>query len=89
MSRRLAGILCLIAISCGLAGCASGFGLFGKSKKSEQWEPEIVDDKPSDWRSEPSKLRSSSSRKSSEDPLDKFIWSSEARDINRSLGGSL
>ena len=94
MLRRLTGILCLLAITCGgLAGCAS-MGM-GKSKpfgRNEQWEPEVTEDSKgsaSDWRSAPSNLRQGSARASKEDRLDRLIWSDEARDINRSLGGSL
>jgi hypothetical protein len=74
MPRYLTVSLCLLALSCGAMGCASS-GLFGR--------------KTVDWRSSPSNLRQGNARKSSEDPLDKFIWSDEARDINRSVGGAL
>ena len=94
MDRRHVGIILLLAIACGgLSVCANGFG-FNRDKfaKGEQWEPEIDEqDSPTenDRRGTPSSLRSQSSRKSNEDPIDKVIWSDQARDINRSLGGSL
>jgi hypothetical protein len=90
MPRRLAGLLCLLAVACGgLAGCSTS-GMFGKSPfASEQWEPEVEDTGSNEWKSAPSKLRKGKSKESSEDPLDKLFWSEEARDINRSLGGSL
>jgi hypothetical protein len=93
MSRSLTGILCLVAVSCGaLTGCTSlGFNKSKPFGRNEQWEPEVTEEhgKPADWRSSPSSLRSESGRASAEDPLDKYIWSSESRDINRSLGGRL
>ena len=90
MPRRLAGTLCLLAVACGgMAGCAStGFGLKPFSR-SAQWEPEVEDAKPSDWRSGVSNMRKDSDKASNEDRLDKLIWSDTARDINRSLGGNL
>ncbi len=89
MPRYLTVSLCLLALSCGAMGCASS-GLFGrKAVASDQWEPEVEASNAADWRSSPSNLRQGKARKSSEDPLDKFIWSEEARDINRSVGGSL
>lgn len=89
MSRRLALFLCLLTLSSGAIGCATS-GLFGrKTVAGDQWEPEVEASNTSDWRSAPSNLRQGRARKSSEDPLDKFIWSDEARDINRSVGGAL
>lgn len=88
MLRPARLIVCLLACVAGLAGCSSGLG--GKlTGRSEQWEPDVEETQPTDWRSGPSSLRSKGDRASSEDRLDKFIWSDTARDINRSLGGSL
>jgi len=92
MPRRFAVILCLIAIACsGAVGCAS---MMGKSfNRNAQWEPDVEESeaaaKPPDWRSGPSSLRNSKERKSEENVVDRLIWSDQARDINRSLGGSL
>jgi hypothetical protein len=90
MPGRLAGTICLLAaISAGLTGCKSGgFGMnpFGRSA---QWEPEVEETKTSEWRSGMSNMRNAKDQESTEDRLDKLIWSDTARDINRSLGGSL
>ena len=93
MTLRLTFIFSLIAAAnLGLVGCNLAGTGSNKSKpfaKGEQWEPEVTEQKKSDWRSEPSGLRSPKDKASNEDPLDKLIWSSEAREINRNLGGSL
>ena len=91
-TRRLALTVCLLAVTgSGMVGCvSSGLGLFKPFGRGEQHEPEVEEEtKPNDWRSAPSGMRNDKDQKSSEDPLDKLIWSSEARDINRSLGGAL
>ena len=94
-------MILLLSIICGgLPGCAglglAGLGLTGSGlnragfRKGEQWEPEVEEASTNkDWRNAPSTLRKGSDRKSTEDPIDKLLWSDEARDINRSLGGSL
>ena len=78
----------LVVLSAATSGCSSsGFG-FGKSKpfaKSEQWEPKVEENK-SDWRSEAGKIGRGNRRSEKEDPLDKFLWSEDARDINRNMG---
>lgn len=94
MLRSATGIVCLCALACGLlAGCAgSGLGLNKKHAfgKDEQWEPDVeAAPKTADWKSAPSNLRKGKAKESSEDPIDKLIWSDTARDINRNLGGSL
>lgn len=92
MSHRFATILCLLAITSSVTGCASsGFGV-SKSKpfgKEGQWEPEVDETKSSDWRSTPSSLRKGKDKESSEDPIDKWLWSDESREISRNLGGRL
>ncbi|MFO1041540.1 MAG: hypothetical protein U0941_07110 [Planctomycetaceae bacterium] len=95
MLRPYVGLILLLAVTCGgLSGCTSGFG-FDRAKfaKGEQWEPDVEEEPastpPKDWRNGASNLRSPNARKSNEDPIDKLLWSDEARDINRSLGGSL
>jgi len=92
MPPRFAMILCLLAVTCSLSGCASsGFGV-SKSKpfgRDGQWEPEVDETKSSDWRSTPSNLRKGKDRESSEDPIDKWLWSDESREISRNLGGRL
>ena len=78
----------LVVLSAATSGCSSsGFG-FGKSKpfaKSEQWEPDVEEPK-SDWRSDAGKLGRGNRRAEKEDPLDKILWSDQARDINRNMG---
>ena len=77
----------LVAVSAAASGCSSGFG-FGKSKpfaKSEQWEPN-ADAPQTDWRSDAGKLGRGNRRSEKEDPLDKLLWSDQARDINRNMG---
>lgn len=77
MRRSLAALLMLIVLS----GCA---GVLGKVRK-EQWEPDLsepaVQTKPNDW----TPLRKSKSKP--EDPIDRWLWSDEAREINRNTGG--
>ncbi len=77
----------LVAFSAATSGCSSGFG-FGKSRpfaKSEQWEPD-VDQPKSDWRSDAGKLGRGNRRSEKQDPLDKILWSEQARDIERNMG---
>lgn len=77
-------VACLAAAS----GCSSsGFGI-GKSKpfaKKEQWEPDVEETK-SDWRSDAGKIGRGNRKAEAEDPLDKLLWSEEARNINRNMG---
>ncbi len=86
--RPVALFALLIAVSTATLGCSSsGFGL-GKSKsfaKNEQWEPD-VDEPKSDWRSDAGKIGRGNRRAEGEDPLDKILWSDQARDINRNMG---
>ena len=88
MSLRPVFILgLLIAVAAATSGCSSGLGL-GKLNpfaKSEQWEPE-VDGPKTDWRSDAGKLGRGNRRAEKEDPLDKILWSDQARDINRNMG---
>ena len=61
---------------------------FGKSRpfaKKEQWEPD-VEAASNDWRSDAGKLGRGNRRAEKEDPLDKLLWSQDARDINRNMG---
>lgn len=90
MSLRISLFLCLVAVAIGTTGCSMP-GVYGKQRgvANDQWEPDVEATTNSDWRSAPSNLRQGAARKSTEDPLDKLIWSDEARDINRSVGGAL
>ena len=87
MSLRPVFVVGLLVVLSAASGCSSGFG-FGKSKpfaKSEQWEPDVESPK-ADWRSDAGKLGRGNRRAEKEDPLDKFLWSEDARDINRNMG---
>ena len=79
----------LIILSAATLGCSSsGFGFMKKAGpmgKSEQWEPN-VDAPQTDWRSDAGKLGRGNRRSEKEDPLDKLLWSDQARDINRNMG---
>lgn len=78
--------LIVMCLSAGL-GCSSGLG-FGKSKpfaKGEQWEPE-TGEKKVDWRSDAGKIGRGNRRMEKEDPIDKLLWSDQAKDINRNMG---
>ena len=78
----------LVVLSAATSGCSSsGLGI-GKSKpfaKSGQWEPDVEETK-SDWRSDAGKIGRGNRRSEAEDPLDKILWSEQARDINRNMG---
>jgi len=78
----------LVVVSAATSGCSSsGLGL-GKSKpfaKSEQWEPDVEETK-SDWRSDAGKIGRGNRKSEAQDPLDKILWSEEARNINRNMG---
>ena len=90
MSRRLALLLCGLSISLAVvSGCASLGIPFGKTAgiSREQWEPEVEGEEDlakQDWRKAPASVRKG---KFFEDPMDKFLMSEEARDIERSVGG--
>jgi hypothetical protein len=87
MSLRPVFVLGLLVAMSSVTGCSSGFG-FGKMKpfaKSEQWEPDVEQPK-TDWRSDAGKLGRGNRRAEKEDPLDKILWSDQARDINRNMG---
>ncbi|MBS0202596.1 MAG: hypothetical protein JSS49_06820 [Planctomycetes bacterium] len=86
--RRLAGILCLVTLACGAAGCSS-MGLGKSFGKNEQWEPPVEEGIPKPPRNSASALRAGKDQESTENAIDKLIWSDTARDINRNLGGSL
>ena len=89
MSLRTVSILALLVIvSAATSGCSSsGFG-FGKSKpfaKNGQWEPDVEETK-TDWRSDAGKIGRGNRKSEAQDPLDKILWSEQARDINRNMG---
>lgn len=91
MSRRCERVCrWLFLFGVALSGCAApGLGL-DKSRpfaKGEQWEPEIDQADSSDWRSTPASLRSEKKKASRMDPVDELLWSDEARDIGRNVGG--
>ena len=79
----------LVILSVGSVGCSSqGFGnlkKMGPFAKSEQWEPEVEEAK-SDWRSDAGKIGRGNRKSEAQDPLDKILWSDQARDINRNMG---
>ena len=79
----------LVVLSAAMSGCSSpGFGILKKAgpfAKKEQWEPEVEESK-SDWRSDAGKLGRGNRKSENEDPLDKILWSEQARDINRNMG---
>lgn len=87
MSLRPVFMLGMLVAMSSMTGCSSGFGL-GKMNpfaKSEQWEPDAEQPK-TDWRSDAGKLGRGNRRSEKEDPLDKLLWSDQARDINRNMG---
>ena len=79
----------LVVLSATTPGCSSqGFGIFKKTgpfAKSEQWEPDIEEPK-ADWRSDAGKIGRGNRKSEPQDPLDKVLWSDQARDINRNMG---
>jgi hypothetical protein len=75
----------LVTVVAATSGCSSGFGKSKPFAKSEQWEPD-VDEPKTDWRSDAGKLGRGNRRSEKEDPLDKLLWSDQARDINRNMG---
>lgn len=88
MRRRTACCYALLIIfTVATTGCSSGLG-FSKMNpfaKSEQWEPEVEEAK-TDWRSDAGKIGRGNRRAEKQDPLDKILWSDQAKDINRNMG---
>ncbi len=87
-SVALFGLFAMLLIT--VQGCSSsGTGLFNKKaglmSKGDQWEPE-TDGPKTDWRGDAGKIGRGNRRAEREDPLDKLLWSEQARDINRNTG---
>jgi len=70
-------------------GCSSpgsNFSNLNPFQKNEQWEPDVTEKKAKDWRSDAGSIGRGNRRSESEDPLDKLLWSDQAREINRNVG---
>lgn len=87
-SRISLTIVLLTVAGLGAVGCSSSPLNIGKSKpfaKGEQWEPD-TDEPKADWRAEAGKLGRGNRRYEAEDPIDKLLWSEQAREINQNMG---
>lgn len=96
MSRLFVSLVCVLTITCsGIVGCASAFGVNSSSpfRRGAQKEPEVEEDEEdldnkeaSDWKKETKGMRGEGTAQPNNDSwIDKYIWSSESRDIMRSL----
>jgi len=83
--RTLSFIVLFMSFATGCSSSSFKFSKLIPSARKEQWEPEIEQTK-ADWRTDAGKIGRSNRRAETEDPLDKLLWSDEARQINRNVG---
>jgi hypothetical protein len=76
-------LLCLASLAGSLAGC-SAFGGRSVFNRDKQWEPELESEDK--WGDVGKEGRGNRRVEKNRDPIDKLLWSDQARQINESLG---
>lgn len=79
---QLVLLLAVASLMGGLAGCST-FGGRSVFNRDKQWEPDVEEDK---WADVGKEARGNRRVDKNRDPIDKALWSDQARQINASLG---